>query len=299
MKNVHAILSASALMFALPAAVNAAVAPTVVLTSADGRSCFGDNVCYANPVSGTGNVSQTSQYGAAFAYVDQSKAPTISTRGEASLPIGDASTSSALPTGWGLSEATLRYQFQLIGPSNSVFVPFHFISTGSVQIIGDQSYANPYQIVGNALSWAFLELEREGVPLVKQEVQVTNSELDATGQVSKSFTVDKVVFLSTQSVFDVTMRVKSFAGLNPNFHNAIVNGGLLSLASLDPYLYIDPAYAEMYKDYSIVFSEGIVNSLTPIETPIPATAPLFAAALMTLGARINVRRRKLRTISGL
>jgi hypothetical protein len=273
------------------------VAPTIISSSATGQTCTAAmSPCYANPAIGTTLVSQSSAYATASAVADLSKTPSISALTHADLGTGSVDASE-LPTSNASSEMNLYYQFRLVGPNSSAIVPFHFVASGFVDVAGDQSYANPNQINGNALGQARLQLERNSPTsgsaiLVQQSLAVGNHNIDSTGHAYQSFDIDQVINLSTVSVFDVYMQVKSFAAINPNFPGPVTVGSLATLASIDPYLYIDPAYADMYKDYSIVFSSGIVNSLTPIPTPLPAGAPLFATALLALGGGMFRKRGK-------
>lgn len=279
------------------------VAPTVIYSSATGQTCTAEmSPCYPNPAIGTTLVSQTSAYASASATADLSKAPSISAVSHADLGIGNVDAPE-LPTSNASSEMVLRYEFRLVGPSGGglAIVPFHFVASGSVEVAGDQSYASDNQIAGNALGQARLQLERNSPTsgstiLVNQSIAVGQRDIDSTGHAYRSFDIDQVVNLSTVSVFDVYMQVKSFAAINPNFPGPVTVGGLATLASIDPYLYIDPAYADRYKDYSVVFSGGIVNSLTPIPTPLPAGAPLFATALLALSGGLVRKRGKTSTV---
>jgi len=272
-------------------------APTVIWSAATGQTCTAEmSPCYPDPVIGTTLVSQSSAYASASATADLSKAPSISAVSHADRGIGSVDASE-LPTSNASSEMDLFYEFRLVGPNSSAIIPFHFVASGFVEVTGDQSYANPSQLNGSALGQARLELERisstsGSTVLVQQSLVAGNRDIDSTGHAYQSFNIDQVVNLSMVSVFDVHMQVKSGSVINPNFPGPITVGGLATLASIDPYLYIDPAYADLYKDYSVVFSSGIVNSLTPIPTPLPAGASLFATALLAIGGGLFRRRGK-------
>lgn len=291
------LISAATLLLAATSQAHAAtlgLAAPVAYSSALGQTCTEKMYpCNPAPAIGTTFASQTSTNASATARIDLSKAPSVSAYGDSYPPFGDAGTGTVVPTNQSDGKALLIYEFRLVGPSLAV-VPFHFVSSGFVEVLGDKSFANPNQLNGVGVAYASIEVERLSASgtaiLLKQSITTNNTELDSTGHAYKSFDIDQVINLSTVSVFDVTIEVDAGARMVPNSPGAPTVGGLVALANIDPYVYIDPAYADRYKDYSLEFSGGIVNSLAPV--PIPAGGPMFATALIALGARLSRKRVK-------
>lgn len=286
------ISTATLLLAATDQAYAAALAPTFTYSSALAQTCIDGTAACNEAAIGTTLASQTSGNATTSARIDLSKAPSVSTRGESYPQFGNAGTGAVLPTTRSDGKSLLIYEFRLVGPSLAV-IPFHFVSSGFVELFGDKSWANPNQLNGNGVSYASIEVERIGASsaiLLKQSITVNNTDLDSTGHAYKSFSIDQVINLSTVSVFDVTIEVDSGATVLQNQPGAPTVGGLVALANVDPYVYIDPAYADRYKDYSLEFSGGIVNSLAPV--PIPAGGPMFATTLIALGARLCRKRLK-------
>lgn len=88
--------------------------------------------------------------------------------------------------------------------------------------------------------------------------------------------------------FSGTFSLSATAGTQYKIHLAATAEGIDAFASVDPYIFIDPAFVNA-ANYQIDVSDGVGNA--PAATPLPATLPLFATGLGALGL-LGWRRKK-------
>ncbi|MDX7953860.1 VPLPA-CTERM sorting domain-containing protein, partial [Lichenihabitans sp. Uapishka_5] len=188
--------------------------------------------------------------------IDLSHAPSVSSLSEAGVhPQGSTS---------GQSVAFLAYYFKILGPT-TMDIPVLVQANGQTKVSGPQAKAS-----------AFFKLLGPGTTIINQSIGVDQG--SSTGPVYpphiSTFNVDNYYNLFSNTEYLVLLDAETFAG-----NGYQLPGPSLASGFIDPYFAIDPSYS----DYSLVFSNGIHNTLVS-SVPLPASAPMFGAALLALGA---------------
>jgi hypothetical protein len=80
--------------------------------------------------------------------------------------------------------------------------------------------------------------------------------------------------------FDGTVKLQAASGSQYRIHMAATAEGIAASASVDPYIFVDPAFPSA-ASYRIDVSDGVGN--TPATTPLPPSMTLFASGLGLLG----------------
>ena len=265
---------------------SALAVPATVIGPADysGSSYYiyagGDG--YSTTPTGPGTISKsasslTAQPGTAAAAlsINANPFPSITAHSE-TTGTGNAAISGAMTYQFRIEDAS-----GVFDPSHPVIVPtlFHYKGSASASpaggatayfnIAGD-NFAESYQVVAGAFPSAthILATGQGGV-------------LDPTftGPV---FDEHKLYSIVANKFYRIDLKA-----------TAVISGGGIADAFIDPYFLIDPAFA--YKDsFHFVLSQGIGNT-APAATPIPATLPLFASGLGMLGWAARRRRKGVRT----
>jgi hypothetical protein len=162
----------------------------------------------------------------------------------------------------------LNYSFEVTGGTPGTVVPV------DIDAVLQESANVPGS---NSIGYGFAEI---GVTAYTS-AGVTICSPGCTGQTS--FTGTLQVDAQSGSVDTVGLEIEA-GGAGGN--SSDFNGGM---ASADPYIYIDPNFADA-GDYSIEVSPNIGNGVP--STPLPAALPLFATGLGGLGLLGWRRKRK-------
>jgi hypothetical protein len=223
------------------------------------------------------------------------------------LPVGTGAVSCETITGMGLSYITSTVSCNGGNDSGSVtYAPFAGISgkafgEGMVDVatvLGSLTYS--FEVTGGNPG-TIVPVDIDAVLQESANVMNSNSigygfaEIDVTAYTSAGVTICSPG-CTGQTDFTGTLQVDAQSGVVDTLHLEIEAGGAAGntsdynggMASADPYIYIDPNFADA-GDYSIEVSPNIGN--VPA-TPLPAALPLFATGLGGLGLLGWRRKRK-------
>jgi hypothetical protein len=176
--------------------------------------------------------------------------------------------SSATGVGHAAVSGSMSYQFRIESVSG-VFDPDVIVPT----II---SYKGSVSAPTNGGATAYLDIS--GLNFADTYQVVAGASPSATHQINgfpqsfsgSSFDEHTVYSVIANSFYRIDLTA-----------TAVVDGLGSASAFVDPYIQIDPSFADASK-YTIVLSQGIGNAVA--STPIPASLAMFATALLAMGA---------------
>lgn len=171
------------------------------------------------------------------------------------------------------ADASLIYYFTLQGPSGSSLIPVT-VDGGLAWRVGATSDNLPGQ-----QAWANINVNQGGAGFsysVKSNCVLGNLSC-LNGQ---------LLHFNSTSNFLANTPVQILLSA----HVMSLFAGSFASATADPVITIDPAFLEVNPGYTVVLSDGVGNAAAV--TPIPASMPLFASAL--LGLIFLVRRQSCR-----
>jgi hypothetical protein len=190
-----------------------------------------------------------------------------------SVSAGGSITSSS---GVGGATATLTYQFELVGPSGNVPI---FIQGGVTSFVSDFESdpivsAEAYvQVTGPLGDLLYLSTNSDDLGTLA----TSSCTAPTNGYVGMECTGAGIAFTGSDTI---TANVPYTVQLFANGGVVGFNYGATANASADPYIFIDPSFANA-NQYSILFSDGVSNS--PLSTtPEPRSAALVCGALIML-----------------
>ncbi len=268
-----------------------------------------------NTVSGTISATTASKRSSGEGTAVFSKGPDLTANGFAAAEIAPSgSVSDPVVSGQNRGEGTAKAVFWMAvdGPAANATVPIRVISNGTFQVTGG-FYAGPdhdtsaasasgsliaqwYDGTGYIDGAVHQSVENPNELLVDVEASVSYGAGDTGGKKTASINLNQEFDFTNKSLYQITMSIEACAQIIYDTKIPILNDGNLSAeAFLDPYFEIDPAYAKL--GYTLSFSDGINNSLVSA-VPLPASSPMFGAALLALGAfGYGVRRKKAVTLA--
>lgn len=174
---------------------------------------------------------------------------------------------------------TMDYYFSIVGPAGT-FIPtiVKFNGGASVsQISSNIGASSHFSIAGTN----FADVYDVSVGASNSSIHTT------TGGIATPF-----VGSNYSDTGPYSIRANDFLHVRISV-TAVVFGTGTASAFIDPYILIDPSFANSGL-YSIVLSEGIGNDVSAV--PIPAALPLFGTALLGLGAvRLRAKRKEAAT----
>jgi hypothetical protein len=245
----------------LPASVGLAFAEVFPSTGFGGSGAMNDGV----PATASGSFMG----GAAFAS-DQSVEPSV--------------TSSAISKSNNIdadSNAVLEYYFEVSGPSNT-FVPVSI--KGGVSTSGSADFGNSGAVATELIHYvdtaAFSTAAQAGHPFFIGEQGCfgnTAAFCQPSSQSTPSAAFDEAISLLSNSPIEVFLEASVI----------VPNGDAHVSASADPFIQIEPDFADA-KDFSLSFSDGIVNISASV--PEPATWVLMLVGVGALGGTLRARR---------
>jgi hypothetical protein len=167
------------------------------------------------------------------------------------------------------AQAEINYQFEILGPADPsvpILISFSMQATGT-----GGNYASYAELItGNLLLDTYL---------CSASATATNKCGPAT--TNNFFGTSYATTLSTDVPTDVSNSLDIVAGSDSG-------PGSTAFASLDPYIEIDPSFADA-GDYTVVFSEGVSNGSPLNAVPEPGSLALLLSALCGFGV---IRRRE-------
>jgi len=279
--NARVLLAAFVLVSA-PYAEAATLSPVNFSGSVAARSCTSGCSLF-DPTSGV-NASDASPNSSARNSLDLSKAPSILADAFAALPAGTLGDSDFRSLAG--SEVTLSYGFQVVGPSPAS-VPVRIVAKASVEVSGGL-----YTDFSSSNAFARLFIGSTGIgtsPAINTELRVTYPLGKNVGKISSAESYDGLFSFASGVANFVLMQASATAIVATATPPLVSIGAVRSTAFVDPFFEITPEFAAL--GYSLVFTEGIRNSLEdpPSSVPLPASGLLMSGALLGL-ARFSRRR---------
>jgi hypothetical protein len=188
--------------------------------------------------------------------------------------------------------ATLDYYFEVAGAANT-YVPVGVIGTVSASgtTPGYFTYAIAYQSASYYDAATAAAAAKAGHPLELSAEACFEKSGCGPGEPSTVILDDTVLLLS-----DTPISVELYALA---FDEYTGTSNVYFVATADPLIQIDPSYADA-KDFSLAFSDDIVETQTASPVPEPSTWLLMLAGFGILGARHgwrSLRARSRRTVS--
>jgi hypothetical protein len=208
--------------------------------------------------------------------------------GVATAEISPFPVVSASSTGGGIVNATLTYQFEIVGPSyNSVPTTVSGTTTAYLTNGTDQT---------RSIAIASVQITNSALEVLDSSACITEFNDDAPcwgWGIAGSFSQN----LSLTSNVVYTALISAYA--NAADPCEIIGGcyAVSATASADPYIQIDPAFLAANPGYSLVLSPSVGNIPTSSSTPEPTSFGLVAAGL--IGAYGWSKRRQVPRIGGL
>jgi hypothetical protein len=204
----------------------------------------------------------------AWAATSESPYPDLSATASASL-VGNAALSSH-----GGAAATLYYSFEISGPAGNV--PTIISATGSASTEAGGS------AVGGAI--AILEIySTSGILFSDTACSGEGEYACAAGEIG-TIALDQDFSLVANQYYNVYMSIAADGFASQLY--SVASSQASGAASLDPYILIDPTFADA-GDYSLYVTPGIGNATA---TPEPAAWTMTLAGLGMLGATLRLRR---------
>lgn len=233
-----------------------------------------DNCSRPDPTKGT-NIGLYNGYTATHNTVNLSTDPSISAYSESFRGSGAnpryVNSSSA--------DITLDYYFEIIGPSTKT-LPVSIQASVLAKTVGDPQ---------SATYFAHLAILGSGnAPLdIDRTIESGLFQPPYQNTYENSITINGYYDLVTNHPYEVYMRAIAGTDVSSSvLHNTQFP---TSSVTIDPSFTIDPAYGS---GYSISYSDGI-GATSVSAVPLPASAPMFGAALLALGAAgFGMRRRR-------
>lgn len=319
--DIAAAVASSAIGLLSGTAFAATVPATYAVTSAsttlsengfleDDTTIYGTS---SDPTAVPGTVSATtaSKRSSGDGKVVLSQGPTLTAHGFAGAQMAPpTSPSDPIVSGQnrGVGTAKAIFWMAVDGPAaGAATVPVRVISNGLFQVsgglyTGDRGAASFAMASGSLTAqWydgtGFINgavhqpVESPNRPLVDESASVTYTAGDIGGKKTASINLNQVYDFSNKSLYEITMSISAGAQIVYDIQSAITNSGnLYADALLDPLFELDPAYAKL--GYTLTFSDDISGGVVSA-VPLPASAPLFGASLIALGALgYRVRRTK-------
>lgn len=280
---------ALAVVALLPFSLRAEAAPLFPLTISGGaqtRACTGGCGLPDGP---TGvNVSSSTSYSSASNTLDLSKAPYIAAEAFAALPVGALGASDFFADGG--ASAFLSYGFTVVGPTLGLSVPVRVVAKMGTTITGGL-YTDYASI--SAYARLFIGSSANGAsPAISNELRKTYPTGENPGTLSATSSYDAYYSFSSGIENIVLMQVSAGASVATTRPPFVSIGNASAKAFVDPYFEIDPEYVKL--GYSLVFTEGIRNSLTAPEdegdpdTPPVSPVPLPASGLLLGGVLLGL-----------
>ena len=228
-----------------------------------------DNPFTFQSVSGKSVVQDGTSHSFSRAVLDTQQAPTLTSHSEASTYLPGPAA--------GGNNAGFYYYFQIAGPTTTN-VPIFVQAAGQVKTQGLAAIAKAaFGLVGPGAN--FID------SITIQQPEPSSGQY---GLHEDSFKISQSFSLSSNTEYRIAMNVSTFAA-----NNHVIQGSSYADALVDPYLSIAPGYS----DFSLVFSDGI-NNLSLSAVPLPASAPMFGAAVLALGVTGYGMKRKRAAASG-
>jgi hypothetical protein len=198
-----------------------------------------------------------------------------------------ANTNSGLVTtsvfGAGIASATEKYYFQVTGTGNDTIIPI--IIEGALETHVQGPSINGYITTS---SNAQISVEDNGSS-ASASVTCTIEQAGCNGyDGTKTFNSHGSSGYALGFSLHLNAPINSFGSIFLSARSAVSGSGNVT-ASADPYIFIDPTFANAGL-YSITTSPNVLNS--PV--PLPAAAWLFGSGLLGLCA---LRRKKVKSFS--
>jgi hypothetical protein len=189
---------------------------------------------------------------------------------------------SALSSTYGdsiIASARLDYYFEVAGPANT-YVPITVIGTVSASGIGNVDGSSiAFETASYYDAATASAAAKAGHPLELNAYACFAQGGCGQGEQTTVILNDTVRVLSNAPI---AVELVAFENLNQYNYNAYVT------ATADPLIQIDQSYADA-KDFSLAFSDDIVQTQTTSAVPEPSTWLLMLAGFAILGGRLRAR----------